>query len=132
MSQFVVQCRHRPTARRVQSRHGKFAAAPSTHTQKDLTMKKTLPLLAVVAALIGVAALPIEAQARERNTTVTGANGKSATRNVQRAGGDVQSSTTGPNGKTSTRTVDRSASGTTATVTGPNGKTATRTTTVQK
>ena len=95
-------------------------------------MKKTLPLLAVTAALIGVATLPLAAQARERHTTVTGANGKSATRNVQRAGGDVQSSTTGPNGKTSTRTVDRSASGTTATVTGPNGKTATRTTTVQK
>jgi hypothetical protein len=133
MSQFVVQCRHRLPARRVQSRHGTRRRSTNVNPHpKDPTMKKTLPLLAVVAALIGVAALPPAAQAGERHTTVTGANGKSATRNVQRAAGDVQSSTTGPNGKTISRAVDRSASGATATVTGPNGKTATRTTTVQK
>lgn len=90
----------------------------------------TLSLLALVAALVGATALPDAAQARERSTTVTGANGKSATRSVSRAGGDVQSSTTGANGKTTSRTVDRSAAGTTAVVTGPNGQSVTRTTTV--
>lgn len=93
---------------------------------------KNLTLLTVAAAIAGTALLAGAAQARERSTTITGANGKTATRQVQRAGGDVQSSTTGPNGKTSSRTVDRSASGTTATLTGPNGKTVTRTTTVQQ
>lgn len=88
-------------------------------------------LLALVAAFAASAALPEAAQARDRHTTVTGANGKTATRDVHRAQGDVQSSTTGPNGKTSSRVVDRSASGATATVTGPNGKSATRTTTVK-
>lgn len=93
---------------------------------------KNLTLLNLAAAITGSALLATAAEARERQTTITGANGKTATRQVQRAGGDVQSSTTGPNGKTASRTVDRSSSGTTATVTGPNGKTATRTTTVQK
>ena len=88
-------------------------------------------LLTLVAALATTAALPEPALARDRHTTITGMNGKTATRDVHRAGGDVQSSTTGPNGKTSSRVVARSASGTTATVTGPNGKTATRTTTVR-
>jgi hypothetical protein len=92
----------------------------------------TFALAALSAAVIGttLAVVPVDADARQRQTTVTGANGKTATRSVTRAGGDVQSSTTGPNGKTTSRSVDRSAAGTTATVTGPNGKTATRTTTV--
>lgn len=91
-----------------------------------------LVLVAFAAALIGAAAAvtPGAAEARDRVTTVTGAQGKTATRKVSRVKGDVQSSTTGPNGKTMSRTVDRSADGTTATVTGPNGQTATRTTTV--
>ena len=93
---------------------------------------KNLTLMTLAAAIAGTALLATPAEARERNTTITGANGKTATRQVQRAGGDVQSSSTGPNGKTRSRTVDRSASGTTATLTGPNGQTATRTTTVQK
>lgn len=83
--------------------------------------------LTLAAALATVALQPDLAQARERQSTLTGANGKTATRHVVRGGGDVTSSTTLPNGKTSSRVVDRSASGTTATVTGPNGKTATRT-----
>jgi hypothetical protein len=91
-----------------------------------------LVLVAFAAAVLGaaLAAVPPAAEARERVTTVTGAQGKSATRQVSRVRGDVQSSTTGPNGKTMSRTVDRSAAGTTATLTGPNGRTATRTTTV--
>lgn len=69
------------------------------------------------------------AQARERQTTVTGANGQTATRMVSRSQGDVSSQTTGPNGATASRSVDRSASGTQAVVTGPRGKSATRSTT---
>jgi hypothetical protein len=67
--------------------------------------------------------------ARERQTTTTGAQGKTATRNVNRSQGDVSSTTTGPNGKTSSRVVDRQKGQTTATVTGPNGETSTRQTT---
>lgn len=93
---------------------------------------KTPTLIALAAALTATLAIGENAQARERQTTITGANGKTATRHVVRQQGDVQSSTTGPNGKTTSRSVERSASGTTATLTGPNGKTATRTTTVQK
>jgi hypothetical protein len=66
------------------------------------------------------------AQARERQANISGSNGNSATRNVQRAGGDVSSSSTGVHGKTRSRNVDRSAEGTQATVVGPNGKAATR------
>jgi hypothetical protein len=82
----------------------------------------------VVAASALLAAVPA-AQARERQVTVTGSKGKTATRSVARSGGDVSSSTTGPNGKTRSRSVDRSASGVQATLTGPNGQTATRSTT---
>jgi type II secretory pathway pseudopilin PulG len=91
-------------------------------------------VLAVVIALASAGILLASAQpaqARERHTTVTGANGQQAQRNVTRAQGDVSSTTTGPNGKTASRQVERSASGATATVTGPNGKTATRVTTRQ-
>lgn len=85
-----------------------------------------LTLIALASALsLG------SAQARDRQTTVTGPNGQTATRDVSREQGQVNSSTTGPNGKTSSRSVARSASGATATATGPNGKTATRTTTRQ-
>ncbi len=92
---------------------------------------QTLPQLGVAAAAVMslVAAMAFIAepvQARERTATIKGSQGHSATRNVQRAGGDVSSSTTGAKGKTMSRTVDRSAQGTQATVTGPNGNTSTR------
>jgi hypothetical protein len=96
------------------------------HTMNRLSM---LALSLTIASGVALATVGIDAQARERTTTVTGAKGKTAQRHVERSRGDVSSSTTGPNGKTSSRTVDRSAEGTTATVTGPNGQTATRTTT---
>jgi len=95
----------------------------------NTTTSKHLTAIAIVTAALCSAFATLPAEARERHTTVTGANGKTATRDVSRQNGDVQSSTTGPNGKTSSRSVDRSASGTVATVTGPNGKTGTRTTT---
>jgi hypothetical protein len=121
------------------------------------TTYSPIALLAAAMFLTSLAAMPHAAEARDRATTVTGANGKTATRNVSRAEGDVQSSSTGPNGNTTSRSVDRSAengvvttdtsvtgpkgqtatrtashsaTGGTATVTGPNGKSATRTTTV--
>lgn len=86
-------------------------------------------LAALAAAVIGCALAALPVQARERHTTVSGANSKTATRDVSRQAGDVSSSTTGPNGKTASRSVDRSSTGTSATVTGPNGQSATRTTT---
>ncbi len=95
-----------------------------------ITPSRLVAVTACAAMLASaLAVLPAPAQAGERQTTVTGANGKTATRNVARQNGDVQSSTTGPNGKTASRSVDRSASGATATLTGPNGKVASRTTT---
>lgn len=92
----------------------------------------TLTFAAVAAVAAMLLVVSADAGARERHTSVAGANGKTATRDVDRSNGDVQSTTTGANGKTSARSVDRSASGTVATVTGPNGKTAARQTTVQK
>ncbi|HWB99353.1 MAG TPA: hypothetical protein VG672_21740 [Bryobacteraceae bacterium] len=59
-------------------------------------------------------------------STVTGPNGKSATRSTTRGGGSVQSTVTGPNGQTARRSVTRGGGSATATVTGPKGKTATR------
>lgn len=82
-----------------------------------------------VAALAVLAALSSTVQARERHTTVTGAKGQTASRQVSRAQGDVSSTTTGPRGKTASRQVQRSAEGTEATMSGPNGQTATRSTT---
>lgn len=90
------------------------------------TSMRSITLTAL--CLAALAAQP--ALARERHTTATGANGHSATRNVNRAQGDVSSSTTTAQGKTvASRNVDRSASGTTGSATGPQGKTATRETT---
>ena len=83
-----------------------------------------------VAAALSALLVTQAASARERHTSVTGAQGKTATRDVNRSQGDVSSSSTGPNGKTSSREVDRSASGTSATITGPNGKTVQRKTSV--
>jgi len=86
-----------------------------------------LSTAAVIAAAL-LAGAPA-AQARERQVSVHGSQGKSLTRQVSRSDGDVSSSTTLGNGKTASRTVDRSADGTQATLTGPNGATATRSTT---
>ncbi len=85
-------------------------------------------LIAVTVVAIALGGLAPAAQARERQATVTGAHGKTATRSVARSGGDVSSSSTGPNGGTRSRTVDRSSTGTQATLSGPNGATATRST----
>lgn len=92
-------------------------------------MKTTRPSAAALLAL-GLAALfSLNATAAERDTSVTGPNGKTATRHVARSQGDVSSTTTGPNGKTSSRVVERSQGAASATVTGPNGKTVHRDTT---
>lgn len=93
-------------------------------------MTKTMSVIAIAALSATVLAVSLTAEAgRLRQSTVTGPQGKTATRSVARDHGDVQSSTTGPNGKTSSRVVDREPGQTTATVTGPNGKSATRATT---
>lgn len=83
----------------------------------------------LIAAMFGLVVLLPAAEARDRNTVVTGPNGKSAEHNVARQAGDVSGTTTGPNGNTASRSVDRSSSGTSATVTGPKGNSATRKTT---
>lgn len=88
-------------------------------------------LRSIALAALCLAVLSAQpALARERQATVTGANGNSATRDVSRAQGDVSSSTTGAHGKTlATRNVDRSAGSTTGSATGPQGKSASRVTT---
>ncbi|MFG6458572.1 hypothetical protein [Roseateles sp. BYS96W] len=93
-----------------------------------MTQSASLLALAAAAALLMTASLPAEA-GRLRQTSVTGPQGKTATRTVARDHGDVQSGVTGPNGKTASRVVDRSPGQTTATVTGPNGQSVTRTST---
>jgi hypothetical protein len=88
--------------------------------------------LGTAIAAVGACALLTLAQpvdARERQGTVTGPNGNTATRDVSRMQGDVSSTTTGPNGRSASREVDRSSTGTTATVTGPRGKSGSRNTT---
>jgi hypothetical protein len=85
-------------------------------------------LIATVSTC-AVLALATPAQARERQGSVTGPNGQTATRDVSRMQGDVSSTTTGPKGQSASREVDRSSTGTTATVTGPRGKSGSRNTT---
>ncbi|ABM39120.1 hypothetical protein [Polaromonas naphthalenivorans] len=92
-------------------------------------MKMSIPLYG--AALLALATLASPAAARERHSTVTGAQGQTVTRDASRVQGDVSSSSTGPNGKTTSRLVDRQPGHTTATLTGPNGQTSTRETTRQ-
>lgn len=94
-----------------------------------MTLTQCLTLMATTTVVAASLVITSPAEARSRQTTVTGAQGKTLSRQVTRDHGDVSSSTTGPNGKTSSREVDRSPGETTATVTGPNGKTASRTTT---
>lgn len=93
---------------------------------KSLAGRTLILALASAAALLGVSG---DALARGRSTSMTGANGQTATRSVNRSAGDVSSSSTGPNGNTASRLVLRSATGTTSTMTGFNGNTATRSTT---
>ncbi len=64
--------------------------------------------------------------------SVSGPNGKSATRTASRSKGSVNSTTTGPNGQAANRSVERSAGSATATTTGPKGKSATRNRTTTK
>lgn len=80
-------------------------------------------------AFAGVVILSLAAstaQAGTRRATVTGPNGASAVRTVERGDGHVTDVTTGPNGRTRTRQVDRSAGSTTATITHVDGSTTTR------
>lgn len=90
-------------------------------------MKRTF----LMGTLIAVSALMAGAQSTSTGT-VTGPNGKSATRSTTRGGGNVNSTVTGPNGKSANRSVARSAGSASATVTGPNGKSATRTRTTTR
>lgn len=94
-----------------------------------MTLTQLMTLMATTAVVAASLVITPPAEARSRQTTVTGAQGKTLSRQVTRDHGDVSSSTTGPNGKTASRVVDRSPEATTATVTGPNGQTASRTTT---
>ena len=74
-----------------------------------------------------VLSLAAPAQAETHGSTVTGPKGQSASRNVNRTGGEVQASTSGPNGQSTQRNVSRSATGAQGSVTGPAG-TSTRST----
>jgi len=85
-------------------------------------MNATLAFAGVVILSLAAAS----AQAGTRHTTITGPNGTSAVRTVERGGGHVTDTTTGPNGRTRTRQVDRSAGSTTATITHVDGSTTTR------
>jgi hypothetical protein len=98
-----------------------------TTTQTQATSLRWTGALALTL-ILGHALTPTAAEARLRSSTFTGPHGQTATRNVSRQQGDVNSSTTGPNGRTASRSVDRSPGSTQATVTGPNGQTATRST----
>jgi cytoskeletal protein RodZ len=113
---------HRP--RRPFNRFKEFVMSPS------ICHRVPVAVWTAAVALWALQGMTLaEAQARDRSSTVTGAQGQSATRAVSRSQGQVSSSTTGPKGKTSSRVLSRTAEGSTATLTGPNGKTATRTST---
>ena len=99
------------------------------HMTTSLTSLSVRPFVLALASAAALLCVTDDALARGRNTTITGANGQSASRSVARSEGNVSSSTTGANGKTASRVLNRSASGTTSTMTGFNGKTATRSTT---
>lgn len=80
----------------------------------------TLATAFALAAMLGMAASP--AQAFTRNTTVTGADGKTASRNVTRSGGNVARTTVYPDGRTGSRVVTRNDGHVDAQVTGANGR----------
>jgi hypothetical protein len=94
---------------------------------KEIDMTTSRLVLALAA--FTCAATTGLAQAVTRHGAVTGPNGASATRTVERGAGQVTATTTGPNGNSRVREVSRNASGATASVTGANGATATRSTT---
>jgi hypothetical protein len=99
--------------------------AEQTHRSPAMMTSRFALIATALATTLTLLATPA-AEARERQKTVTGNNGKTATRDVSRQRGDVSSTATGPNGGSSSRSVERSADGTEATVTGPKGKTLTR------
>jgi len=80
----------------------------------------------VLATLSLVAAA---AQAGTHQSTVTAGNGATATRTVQRSGGQVVDTTTGPQGNSRVRSVQRGAGATSVTTTGAKGATSSRATT---
>lgn len=93
--------------------------------QLDTTQGTALLCLTLLAAF----AFTGSAHARLRSTTVTGPQGQSASRVVNRAQGDVSSSTTGPRGRNASRQVNREPGSTQATVTDGQGNTYSRSTT---
>jgi hypothetical protein len=110
-------------------RHGNTPPRTQPTQEIQMTTSRLPYIFAIAITAVALLGALNAAEARERHTTVTGSNGKTASRDVARSGGDVSSSTTGPNGKTSSRQVDRSIGGTQVTVTGRNGQSATRSTT---
>ena len=89
---------------------------------RESTMNASRTLIAVAALILATGA----AQAGTRHTTVTGPQGASASRTVERSGGQVTDTTTGPNGNSRVRAVSRTPGETTATVTHANGTTSSR------
>ena len=78
--------------------------------------------------LIAIAALVVAtgaAEAGTRHATVTGPNGNTRVRQVDRTRGQTTATVTHANGGTSTRDTQRTATGSTTTLTGPQGRTGT-------
>ena len=81
-------------------------------------------IFAIAITAVALLGVLIAAEARERHTTVTGSNGKTATRNVARSGG-TQATVTGPNGKSAARSTTKTGTGSSTTVTTSGGKSTT-------
>ena len=92
-------------------------------------MHRTLALAPVLTCLLLGMTCDL-ALARTRQTTVTGPQGQTASRSINRERGQVSSTTTLPNGQTASRQVSRQDGQANATVSGPNGQTFNRTTTI--
>jgi hypothetical protein len=90
------------------------------------TLESTMNAFRILTAVALLAVAAGAAQAGTRHATVTGPNGASAVRTVERGDGRVADTTTGPNGRTRVRQVSRTASSTEATITHANGTTTTR------
>jgi hypothetical protein len=111
------------------------AALREENSQPNLVMKNpTLNrfLAATAVAFIALGSLlPVEAQARSRSTTITGARGTVYNRQVNKTPGKVSAaeSVTLPNGQTASRSVNSQKTDTgrttSAQATGLNGQTAT-------
>lgn len=86
----------------------------------------------LAAGLVALATLPLASvvqaapRLRSHGTTVTGPEGNTASRMVQRQGGQVDATTTGFRGRAFTRQAQHSATGSSSTITGANGQTASR------